>query len=159
MRWPRHKPAVDALHCALAAKHGVHILGASGPVFLADRPVNRATFYGPDGIIGHQDKQIMTRFERETWDVVAGQGLPLFDTPLGKIGVVICYDSEFPLAGPRDGRGRGRDFAGPVLHRQHSQALPACGSAAWRGLWKTNVWLCIARPWAFAISALPWMKI
>lgn len=93
----RWKPAVDAAHIGLAAQHGVHILGASGPVFSGTRPVNRATLYGPSGIIGHQDKQIMTRFERETWDVVAGQGLTTFDTDLGRIGVVICYDSEFPL--------------------------------------------------------------
>jgi predicted amidohydrolase len=93
----RHKDAVDALHCVLAAKYNIYILGASAPYFHGSRPVNRAMFYGPDGIVGHQDKQIMTRFERDTWDVVAGQGLPVFDTPLGKIGVVICYDSEFPL--------------------------------------------------------------
>lgn len=93
----RHRAAVDALHLELAARHGVHILGASGPVFLSGRPVNRATLYGPDGIVGHQDKQIMTRFEREIWDVVAGQGLQVFDTPLGRIGILICYDSEFPL--------------------------------------------------------------
>lgn len=93
----RWKPAVDAAHAELAARHGVFILGASGPVFTGARPVNRATLYGPEGIIGHQDKQIMTRFERETWDVVAGTGLSPFDTDLGCIGVVICYDSEFPL--------------------------------------------------------------
>lgn len=95
----RWKPQVDALHCDLAARHGLHILGASGPAFLQGqpRPVNRATFYGPGGILGHQDKQIMTRFEREIWFVDPGQRLTLFDTPLGKIGVVICYDSEFPL--------------------------------------------------------------
>lgn len=97
----RWKPEVDRLHCDLAARHGVHILGASGPVFAGPRPVNRATLYGPDGIVGHQDKQIMTRFERETWDVVPGHGLPVFDTPLGRIGVVICYDSEFPLLARR----------------------------------------------------------
>lgn len=97
----RHRPAVDALHLELAVRHGVHILGASGPVFLAKRPVNRATLYGPQGIIGHQDKLIMTRFERETWDVTAGAGLPVFDTPLGRIGVLICYDSEFPLLARR----------------------------------------------------------
>lgn len=93
----RHGPAVDGLHCELAAQHSVHILGASAPYFIGNRPVNRAVLYGPKGIIGHQDKQIMTRFERETWNVVAGQGLQVFDTPLGKIGIVICYDSEFPL--------------------------------------------------------------
>ncbi|SNX70270.1 predicted amidohydrolase [Cereibacter ovatus] len=93
----RHRPAVDAAHLRLAARHGVHILGASGPVFQGPRPVNRATLYGPAGILGHQDKQIMTRFEREIWHVVPGQGLRVFQTPLGRIGVAICYDSEFPL--------------------------------------------------------------
>lgn len=93
----RHRPAVDRLHLDLTARHGLHILGASGPVFLAERPVNRATLYGPAGIIGHQDKQMMTRFEREHWFVTAGEGLPVLDTPLGRIGILICYDSEFPL--------------------------------------------------------------
>lgn len=93
----RHKPAVDALHVELAARHNLHILGASGPVYDGPRPVNRATFYGPGGILGHQDKQIMTRFEREDWNVVPGDPLTVFHTPLGKIGIVICYDSEFPL--------------------------------------------------------------
>ncbi|MDG1281145.1 MAG: carbon-nitrogen hydrolase family protein [Pseudorhodobacter sp.] len=93
----RHSAAVDALHMQLAARHKLHILGASGPAFVEGKPVNRAVFYGPSGILGHQDKQIMTRFERETWDVVPGPGLTVFDTPLGKIGIVICYDSEFPL--------------------------------------------------------------
>ena len=93
----RHRPAVDALHARLAAEHDVHILGGSGPVYVGARPVNRATLYGPAGMIGHQDKQMMTRFEREDWDIIAGAGMTLFDTVLGRIGVVICYDSEFPL--------------------------------------------------------------
>ncbi|WP_209424849.1 carbon-nitrogen hydrolase family protein [Pararhodobacter sp. SW119] len=97
----RHRPAADALHARLAGEHGVWILGASGPVFTGNRPVNRATFFGPSGILGEQDKQIMVRFEREEWDVVPGSGLSLFDTPLGRIGVVICYDCEFPLLSRR----------------------------------------------------------
>ncbi|MFN4060676.1 MAG: carbon-nitrogen hydrolase family protein [Paracoccus hibiscisoli] len=95
----RHWPAVQALHADLATRHGCHILGASGPVFDGARPVNRAVLYGPDGVIGHQDKQIMTRFEREDWDVIGAPGLRVFDTALGRIGVLICYDSEFPLLG------------------------------------------------------------
>ena len=88
---------VDATLSGLATGHGVHILGPSGPVYPSDLPVNRATFYGPQGIIGHQDKQIMTRWERDQWIVAPGRGLPVFDTALGRIGVLICYDSEFPL--------------------------------------------------------------
>ncbi len=94
----RHAPRVMALHEDLAARHGVHILGASGPAMAeAARPVNRAILYGPSGMIGHQDKQIMTRFEREEWDIAPGSGLKVFDTPLGRLGVIICYDAEFPL--------------------------------------------------------------
>ncbi|WEF24604.1 carbon-nitrogen hydrolase family protein [Paracoccus sp. S3-43] len=95
----RHWPQVQALHLDLAARHGCHILGASGPVFAGPLPVNRAVLYGPQGIIGHQDKQIMTRFEREEWDVTGAPGLRVFETALGRIGVLICYDSEFPLLG------------------------------------------------------------
>lgn len=95
----RHWPAVEALHLRLAAEMGCHILGASGPVFEGARPVNRAVLYGPQGRIGHQDKQIMTRFERQEWDVTGAPGLRLFDTAIGRIGVLICYDSEFPLLG------------------------------------------------------------
>jgi predicted amidohydrolase len=93
-------PQVIELHCALAAKHGVHILGASGPAMASGpRPVNRAILYGPSGVIGHQDKQIMTRFEREVWDIAPGDRLQVFDTPLAPMGVITCYDAEFPLLG------------------------------------------------------------
>ncbi|MGB3147456.1 MAG: carbon-nitrogen hydrolase family protein [Paracoccaceae bacterium] len=99
----RHRAAADALHQLLAARFRVMILGASGPVFdpacHPDRPVNRASLFGPSGLIGYQDKVMMTRFEREEWLVVPGQSLALFETALGKIGVSICYDSEFPLLG------------------------------------------------------------
>ena len=91
-------PQADELHDRLARQHGVHILSASAPVWdSGDRPVNRAGFFGPDGPLGHQDKQIMTRYERDPWNVVAGGPLRLFETALGKIGVLICYDCEFPL--------------------------------------------------------------
>lgn len=90
-------PRADALHADLARRHGVHILAASAPVFEGPRPVNRARLIAPDGTIGIQDKQIMTRYEREVWDIRPGGPLRLFHTALGRIGVLICYDAEFPL--------------------------------------------------------------
>jgi predicted amidohydrolase len=89
----------DAVHLRLAAEYGVHIVAASAPAATATRPVNRARLITPTGQIGVQDKQIMTRFEDEVWDVVPGNNLQVFDTALGKIGILICYDSEFPLLG------------------------------------------------------------
>jgi predicted amidohydrolase len=95
-------PQADALHSDLASRFRVHILAASAPVLdpaIALRPVNRGRLFTPTGGMGVQDKQVMTRFERETWDIVAGGPLSLFDTALGRIGILICYDSEFPLLG------------------------------------------------------------
>lgn len=91
---------VDDLHSRLAVRYKVHILAASAPVLdeaLGPRPVNRARLFTPTGGHGVQDKQIMTRFEREDWGIASGGPLRLFETTLGKIGVLICYDSEFPL--------------------------------------------------------------
>ena len=94
-------PEADALHRRLAQETGKHILAASAPVVPSPgaRPVNRARLFAPSGAMGEQDKQIMTRFEAEVWDIVPGGPLQLFETALGKIGILICYDSEFPLLG------------------------------------------------------------
>jgi predicted amidohydrolase len=91
-------PEADALHADLAARHGVHILAGSAPCFAGGgRPVNRARLFAPSGAAGHQDKLIPTPYERDPWDIAPGGGLVLFDTALGRLGVLICYDSEFPL--------------------------------------------------------------
>ncbi|GAA4223003.1 putative amidohydrolase [Sagittula marina] len=93
-------PEVDALHSQLARRYGVHILSASAPVESAGGPVvNRTRFFGPEGGVVTLDKQIMTRFEREDWGIKGGDRLKVFDTALGRIGVLICYDSEYPLLG------------------------------------------------------------
>lgn len=93
-------PRVDALHADLAARHGLHILAASGPVRIGGRYVNRARLFAPNGKAGHQDKRIMTRFEAEDWGIApadAGSPLNVFETRLGRLAIAICYDSEFPL--------------------------------------------------------------
>lgn len=90
---------VDALHQRLAAQYGVYIVAASGPAATDTRPVNRARLITPGGNVGVQDKQIMTRFEREIWGVIGGGPLQVFDTALGRVGILICYDCEFPLLG------------------------------------------------------------
>ena len=91
------------LHADLARRHGVHILGASHPARVgeAGRFHNRARLYGPEGRHGHQDKIVMTCFERDPWGVSGGSELRLFDTAFGRLGVCICYDVEFPLLARR----------------------------------------------------------
>lgn len=88
---------MDAALAELAAKFNVHVLAASGPSARpGGRYVNAARLVAPNGRIGVQDKLIMTPFERD-WGITGGDGLRVFDTALGRIGVAICYDSEFPL--------------------------------------------------------------
>jgi predicted amidohydrolase len=91
-----------ALHRSLAQEHRVHILAGSFPWQLGDgRYVNRAWFIAPSGAADYQDKLIMTRFEREQWNIAGGDQLKVFDTTLGRIGVNVCYDVEFPLLARR----------------------------------------------------------
>lgn len=86
-----------ALHAELARAHDVHILVGSGPVRRADGSfVNAAQLVTPGGRVGVQEKIIMTPFERD-WGIAPGGPLRVFDTALGKIGIAICYDSEFPM--------------------------------------------------------------
>ncbi len=117
---------VQVVHSRLAKMYNTYILGASAPVIDgSDRPVNRAIFYAPDGRVDHQDKQIMTRFERDSWDIAPGGPLKLFDTSLGKIGILICYDSEFPLL------GRALQDADLIL-------VPSCTEAL-SGYWRVRI--------------------
>ncbi|MES2491132.1 MAG: carbon-nitrogen hydrolase family protein [Pseudomonadota bacterium] len=87
-----------ALHIELAQQHSVYIVAGSFPWQRDDGGVvNRAWFCAPDERSSYQDKQIMTRFERESWNVESGDGLRVFRTKLGVIAINICYDCEFPL--------------------------------------------------------------
>ncbi len=94
----RHLARADALHARLAAEHGVHVLAASALVRREDgQAVNRARLITPEGAAGVQDKLVMTRYEREVMDIRPGREVRVFDTALGRIGIAICYDVEFPL--------------------------------------------------------------
>jgi predicted amidohydrolase len=86
-----------AFHAELAVAHRVHILVGSGPVLKSDgRFVNAAQLVTPGGLIGEQEKLVMTPFERD-WGISAGGPVRVFETDIGTFGIAICYDSEFPL--------------------------------------------------------------
>ncbi len=86
---------------ALARRHDVHILAPSFPVAHGEGFRNLAHLMTPDGSVAWQDKLITTPFERERLGVVGGAAVRVFDTALGRIGVAICYDAEFPLIARR----------------------------------------------------------
>jgi predicted amidohydrolase len=111
-----HAPALRALHTELASRLGLWIVAGSFP-----HPVdgggflNRALVYAPDGTEGHQDKLILTRFERASGVFRPGRGLKVFAAAFGRFSVNVCYDSEFPLL------ARAQAEAGAVL-----LVVPSC---------------------------------
>jgi len=50
------------------------------------------------GLMGVHRKIKPTAFERVIWGEAAGEGLCTFDTPVGKLGGLICWENYMPLA-------------------------------------------------------------
>jgi predicted amidohydrolase len=90
-------PDFLSLFSSMAKDHRVHILAPSFPVRVAGGAFrNRAHLITPSGQIAFQDKIMMTRSEAEEAGISPSHELKIFATELGRIGVNICYDVEFP---------------------------------------------------------------
>jgi predicted amidohydrolase len=89
------------LFAAQSRQHGVIICAGTFAVRSAETFRNRAYLFHPDGRTEFQEKLLMTRFENEQWHISGGDDVRVFDSALGKLGIAICYDSEFPLIARR----------------------------------------------------------
>lgn len=57
-----------------------------------------ALFFAPDGrMLGKHRKLMPTASERLIWGFGDGSTLPVFETPRGRIGAVICWENYMPL--------------------------------------------------------------
>jgi nitrilase len=55
-------------------------------------------FFDPDGrLLGKHRKLMPTAMERLVWGMGDGSTLPVFDTGLGKLGAVICWENYMPM--------------------------------------------------------------
>jgi nitrilase len=55
-------------------------------------------FFGPDGaLLGKHRKLVPTAMERIVWGQGDGSTLTVLDTPLGRLGAVICWENYMPL--------------------------------------------------------------
>ena len=70
-----------------------------------ERVAAASLVYGPDGSrLGRYDKIHLfdvnvpdaAESHRESAGMVPGRGIGVFDTPVGRLGVVVCYDLRFP---------------------------------------------------------------
>jgi predicted amidohydrolase len=80
----------------LAAQWKVHVIGGSHPTIRDGQLLNTAYLFTPEGKVFTQDKIHLTRWEKEKWKGDPGHHLRVFDTPHGRIAILICYDIEFP---------------------------------------------------------------
>ncbi len=54
-------------------------------------------FDGERGLIGKHRKLMPTAGERLIWGFGDGSTMPVFDTPLGRVGAVICWENYMPM--------------------------------------------------------------
>ncbi len=91
-------PQVDKLFVGLATEFQIGIIGGTHPISYGNQIRNVASLYLPDGSVHRQPKIHITPNERRSWGIAGGHTLRVFDTPKARVGILVCYDSEFPEA-------------------------------------------------------------
>lgn len=91
---------VNELLRDLAIRYHVNLVGGSTAVTQKNGSLhNVAHVFLRDGSVYEQHKIHPTPGERRWWQIEGGSRLNAIDTDCGPIGVLICYDSEFPELG------------------------------------------------------------
>jgi predicted amidohydrolase len=97
-------PEYRSTYARLASQLHITVVAGSFPEFDASVAIYRNI---ARVFVGARNEQIavhklqMTRFEREQWFISGGHAQPIIETPSGRVGVAICYDSEFPMIARR----------------------------------------------------------
>ncbi|WP_314588582.1 carbon-nitrogen hydrolase family protein [Paenibacillus terrigena] len=93
---PDYTDAYLSLFTGLAKKYGMHIIGGTHVIRRNNKLYNVAHLFYPDGRVAEQAKIHITPTEVTEWNMSAGDGVEVFETDKGKIGLLTCYDIEFP---------------------------------------------------------------
>ena len=72
----------------------------------------------------------------------AGRAVRVFDTALGRIGILIGYDAEFPLLARAMAEAGAEVLLVPSAPRRRA-ATGGCGWGRWRGRWRTSASWCM----------------
>ncbi|TGG96094.1 hydrolase [Natronospirillum operosum] len=80
----------------MAVTYNINIITGSMPLLEDDRVFNVSYLCRRDGTWEEQRKIHITPHERNDWVIEGGDRLQVFDTDAGRIGILICYDVEFP---------------------------------------------------------------
>lgn len=80
-----------------AVSYNVNIIGGSHPIIDDEGEIRNTCYvFLRDGSIHVRDKIHPTPSESYWWNIRGGSRAEVIDTDCGPIGVMICYDSEFP---------------------------------------------------------------
>lgn len=80
----------------LSISYNINIITGSMPKIKDDLLYNVGYLCKRDGSIEFYEKLHITPLESKVWGMQGGNSLKAFDTDCGKIGILICYDAEFP---------------------------------------------------------------
>jgi predicted amidohydrolase len=80
----------------LALSYNINIIAGSMPHYTEEGLFNVSYLCRRDGTWDMQYKLHVTPDEATHWGMKGGDTLRVFDTDAGKIGILICYDVEFP---------------------------------------------------------------
>ena len=79
-----------------AISYNINIITGSMPEIIDGLLYNVGYLCRRDGSLERYEKLHVTPDEAKVWGMQGGTKLKTFDTDAGRIGVLICYDSEFP---------------------------------------------------------------
>lgn len=79
-----------------AISYNINIITGSMPEIRHDKLYNVGYLCKRDGTVENYEKLHVTPDEAKVWGMQGGTKIEAFDTDCGKIGILICYDSEFP---------------------------------------------------------------
>jgi predicted amidohydrolase/GNAT superfamily N-acetyltransferase len=86
------------LMSTLARRFGIHIIAGTHPMQINGTFHNVCPFVFPDGRVQLQPKLHITPGEKTYWGIEGGNELGIIHTPKARVGVLVCYDAEFPEA-------------------------------------------------------------
>lgn len=93
----RYTERVKQLFSELAVSYNINIIGGSHPTRDTDGHVYNICYVClRDGAIHEQRKIHPTPNERYWWNITGADSSNVIETDFGPIGVMICYDAEFP---------------------------------------------------------------
>lgn len=92
----KHTSEIVQRFSKLAISYNINIITGSMPEMVGNTLHNAGYLCRRDGSMERYEKLHVTPDESKVWGMVGGNQLKAFDTDCGKIGILICYDSEFP---------------------------------------------------------------